>query len=101
MFGSGMVAGPAVDKLAERSDVRLVIGGLFIFSVLYHAFLNFRSQLATPAWRWRSFVAIITMYSTVKLIMGKHADVSRLVEESDVVIRYACFASTLERCVDY
>ncbi len=68
MFGSGMVAGPAVDKLAERSDVRLVIGGLFIFSVLYHAFLNFRSQLATPAWRWRSFVAIITMYSTVKLI---------------------------------
>lgn len=28
MLGSGMVAGPAVDEIAKRADVQLLVGGL-------------------------------------------------------------------------
>ncbi|KAK0502500.1 Saccharopine dehydrogenase-domain-containing protein [Armillaria luteobubalina] len=67
MFGSGMVAGPAVDKLAERSDVRLVIAS--------------NSRLEMEKLRGNHYNV---QYREID--MGKHADVSRLVEESDVVI---------------
>ncbi|KAK0445000.1 Saccharopine dehydrogenase-domain-containing protein [Desarmillaria tabescens] len=67
MFGSGMVAGPTVDKLAERSDVRLVIVS--------------NSRLEMKKLRGNHYNV---QYREID--MGKHADVSRLVEESDVVI---------------
>ncbi|SJL06912.1 uncharacterized protein ARMOST_10254 [Armillaria ostoyae] len=67
MFGSGMVAGPAVDKLAERSDVRLVIAS--------------NSCLEMEKLRGNHYNV---QYREID--MGRHADVSRLVEESDVVI---------------
>ena len=40
MFGSGMVAAPAVDFIAQRSDVELIIGISKSYSVLVQPLIN-------------------------------------------------------------
>jgi alpha-aminoadipic semialdehyde synthase len=62
MLGSGMVAGPAVDEIAKRADVQLLIGLDLLLSEFRgsHQF----SQRATPWWKLRSLLQSISMSST-------------------------------------
>lgn len=69
MLGSGMVAGPAVEKIAERSDVELLIG-LFIRFICRSESLSDILQPAIRAWRWRNSAADTITFSTGKLTLA-------------------------------
>jgi alpha-aminoadipic semialdehyde synthase len=97
MLGSGMVAGPAVDEIAKRRDVQLVIGEPSHMDFWVIVMMEFLwGSVASDS--LRELEMLTQEHPTVQYRVIDVADrdeVSRLVEGSEVVIRCVSFTQCL------
>jgi alpha-aminoadipic semialdehyde synthase len=106
MFGSGMVAGPAVQEIAKRGDTDLVIGEPLNIGIACYDNKLMYVHLATNMLGEAQQLAIRhgQEHNNVKyriVDVGRKDTYEHLVKEADVVIRYLFNFVTLRNMVVY
>ena len=87
VLGSGMVAGPAVDELAGRPDVELIVGE-YPLSVFWRCQSSEHRALASNSLQEAEhLVATYPNARALLITMDDQTRVGQLVKESDMVIR--------------
>lgn len=88
LLGSGMVAGPLVEHLASRPDVKIVVGNCLLFYLFCVYILNMLGFLASNVVEEaKSLIAGHHNAESTSLDISNNEDLSRLVSKADVVVR--------------
>ena len=87
VLGSGMVAGPAVDELAARPDIELIVGECRIQPDLSNAGVVEQALASNSRQEAESLVGAHPNASALLVSINDRTRVSQLVNESDIVIR--------------
>jgi alpha-aminoadipic semialdehyde synthase len=87
VLGSGMVAGPAVDELAARPDVELIVGECRTYPFLDDECYKHRILASNSLQEAESLVVTHHNARALFISMDDQTQVDQLINESDIVVR--------------